>query len=135
MSEYVKFSKIYLVFNNWYLNSKVDVLYVHEPGQVRIVYPEGDEDYVAENQAKKEAEGYEKETQLTAFFTLMKKLKPDERIKYRYDTVTKDFHYDKEAKEWKRRIRQVNRLLRVGSAAPGNRESQVQIFITIFWNL
>lgn len=107
---------------------------MHEPGQVRIIYEEGNEDYVAESQAKKVKEAYEKNTPLTAFFELMSDLPKEEREKYRFDTVGKDFFYDKEAKKWKRRSLKLKRLVRIGSAAAGNRESQVRFYF-IYCNI
>jgi hypothetical protein len=104
------------------------VLYVHEPSKTRVVYEEEDEEEVAHRETENAAQGIEKVTPLTAYFTLNSSLSLEERTKYRYDTILEAYYFDKTKKAWKKREKKVDRLVRIGSASAGNRECQVRHF-------
>ena len=102
---------------------KVDVQHVHEEDKSRVVFEEGTEEDLAEKLM--EAEGPRK-TQLTEYFELNKNMPNKKNPKdYTYDTIHEAFWWDKPNKKWIARDRDLNKLVRISSVAPGNRELQV----------
>jgi hypothetical protein len=50
-----------------------------------------------------------------------------EAHKHTYATVSQDYWWDKNAKKWIRRKLKYHKLVRIGSAAAGDRQQQVKI--------
>jgi hypothetical protein len=105
---------------------------IHEPHKNRVVYEEGDEEEAA-LELIEEGEGAKRiRTQLTDYFELNSDSNRINRAtanKYRYDTIHEEFWWDLRNKRWIERTRDRDKLVRVATAAPGNREQQVRLII------
>lgn len=74
---------------------------------------------------KRRNEGIVKQTKLTEYFTLNTTLPPEVRNKYTYATICRDYCWDNDEKIWKKRINNKDKLVRIGSVAPGDKDMQV----------
>lgn len=100
--------------------------------KIEVVFEDGEEEPTAEREQARIATGKERKSKLTAYFKLNMKLPDAERKKYTYATISQAYWYDKEHSIWLKRKNKCNKLVRIGSAAPGNIELQVNIIRNTF---
>lgn len=81
---------------------------------------------------KRRNEGIIKQTKLTEYFTLNSTLSVEERMKYTYATICRDYCWDDDEKIWKKRINNKDKLVRIGSVAPGDKDMQVNTIWNFF---
>jgi hypothetical protein len=97
--------------------------------KVEVVFEEGEEEPTAEREERRLRKGKERTTSLTEFFKLC--LKCPEAREYTYATVAHKYWWSKNNKTWNPRKIKCQKLVRIGSVAPGNLEAQVNIFVSI----
>jgi hypothetical protein len=97
--------------------------------KVEVVFEEGEEEPTAEREERRLRKGKERTTSLTEFFKLCRTC-PEAR-EYTYATVAQKYWWSKNNKVWNLRKRKCQKLVRIGSVAPGNLEAQVNIFISL----
>jgi hypothetical protein len=106
--------------------------------KIAVVFEDGEEELAAEREKWNQQKGKEKKSQLTEYFKLNKELldsgKDEERLKHTYATICNDYWWSKNSKTWTQRKLKMDKLVRIGSAAPGNVQLQVAIFTFFFVN-
>lgn len=66
---------------------------------------------------------------------LMDDGKDNIRLSHTYATISNDYWWCKTAKRWNKRIRNTQKLVRIGSAAPGNIQLQVEYDILDIYSI
>jgi len=109
------------VILNSHLNKNTNFLCIKLP----VICHEGFEEQAAKSELARRKKGIERRSKLTAYFELNNIIEDDERLKYTYATVSRAYRWNMGNKEWVARKFPCNKIVRVGSAAPGNTELQV----------